>query len=74
MPAAIDVQCRNVRGELLLDQMKDGNAIQSELLVMTGQGTVPNVFVNGQHVGGNAETQAAFLNGRLAQMIKGSKL
>jgi glutaredoxin 3 len=36
-----------------LDRMPDGSAIQSALLGMTGQRTVPNVFINGKHLGGN---------------------
>jgi glutaredoxin 3 len=52
-----------------LDQMKDGSAIQDALLDLTGQRTVPNVFVNGQHLGGNDKTQAAAKSGKLQEMI-----
>ena len=39
-------------GALELDQMGNlGAEIQNELLAMTGQKTVPNVFVNGKHIG-----------------------
>merc|ERR1712151_782246 len=31
--------------------------IQSKLLDMSGQRTVPNVYVNGNHLGGNDDTQ-----------------
>jgi glutaredoxin 3 len=31
--------------------MKEGAEIQNALLDMTGQRTVPNIFVNGKHVG-----------------------
>mmetsp|Transcript_1827 Transcript_1827/g.3991 ORF Transcript_1827/g.3991 Transcript_1827/m.3991 type:complete len:154 (-) Transcript_1827:234-695(-) len=53
-----------------LDQMDNGAEIQSALLDMTGQRTVPNVFINGQHLGGNDATQAAAKNGKLEEMMK----
>jgi len=52
-----------------LDQRPDGGDIQKQLLAMTGQRTVPNVFVKGQHVGGNDDTQAAAGTGELQKMI-----
>ena len=53
-----------------LDLMQEGHAIQMELLEMTGQRTVPNVFVDGKHVGGNDDVQAAARTGELQQMLK----
>lgn len=47
----------------------NGPAVQEVLKDVTKQGTVPNVFVNGEHVGGCDSTLAAFSNGKLAQMI-----
>jgi glutaredoxin 3 len=38
-----------------LDRMSNGSEIQSTLLEMTNQRTVPNVFINGKHVGGNGQ-------------------
>jgi len=35
------------------------NLLQAALLALTQQRTVPNVFVAGQHLGGNDDTQAA---------------
>jgi glutaredoxin 3 len=52
-----------------LDQRKDGDAIQAALLDMTGQRTVPNVFIKGQHIGGNDKTQAAARSGKLQEML-----
>ncbi|KAF8514279.1 thioredoxin-like protein [Gautieria morchelliformis] len=37
---------------LELDQRDDGSAIQTYLAEKSGQSTVPNVFINTQHVGG----------------------
>lgn len=53
-----------------LDTIANGSEVQQALLSMTGQRTVPNVFVNGKHLGGNDDTQAAFSSGRLQQMLK----
>merc|ERR1719399_1184720 len=36
-----------------LDLMDGGDAVQATLLDMTGQRTVPNVWVAGSHLGGN---------------------
>jgi len=36
-----------------LDDMADGPALQDALIQITGQRTVPNVFVKGTHIGGN---------------------
>ncbi|KAF7368851.1 Glutaredoxin [Mycena venus] len=52
-----------------LNEREDGPAIQSYLAEKTGQRTVPNIFVNKQHVGGNDDTQAAFKTGELARLV-----
>jgi glutaredoxin 3 len=52
-----------------LDVMANGYLYQQELQALTGQGTVPNVFINGQHIGGDADTQAAHRGGRLEQLL-----
>ena len=36
---------------------------------MTQQRTVPSVFVSGQHIGGNDDTQQAARSGRLAELL-----
>lgn len=53
-----------------LDELDDGAEIQDTLLAVTGQRTVPNVFVGGQHLGGNDDTQKAAKSGKLAEMLK----
>ncbi|KAJ4360917.1 Glutaredoxin [Didymosphaeria variabile] len=40
-----------------LDQVDDGSAIQSTLADITGQSTVPNIFIGQKHIGGNSELQ-----------------
>lgn len=58
-----------------LDQMKQGTELQAMLEKITGQRTVPNVFVNGQHIGGNDDTQAAYKSGKLKDLLsKGASL
>mmetsp|Transcript_17689 Transcript_17689/g.27083 ORF Transcript_17689/g.27083 Transcript_17689/m.27083 type:complete len:149 (-) Transcript_17689:62-508(-) len=53
-----------------LDKRPDGKDIQSALLEMTGQRTVPNVFIKGQHLGGNDDTQQAKKSGKLQEMLE----
>jgi glutaredoxin 3 len=53
-----------------LDKMgDDGPALQLSLFNKTNQKTVPNVFVKGQHIGGNDDTQAAAKEGKLQEML-----
>ena len=54
-----------------LDEMGDeGIELQMALFDKTKQKSVPNVFVNGEHLGGNDDTQAAARNGKLQEMLK----
>ena len=48
---------------------EDGADIQDALLQKTGQKTVPNVFVNGQHIGGCDKTIEAHQSGRLQFLL-----
>lgn len=41
-----------------LNEIPDGSDIQDYLYKKTGQSTVPNVFINGKHIGGNSDVQA----------------
>ena len=52
-----------------LDRRGDGDKIQNVLYSKTGQKTVPNIFINGAHVGGNQELQAANRNGALDRAL-----
>jgi len=47
-------------GLMELDEVKDGADVQAALLDMTGQRTVPNIFVNGKHVGGCDNVRMTF--------------
>ena len=46
-------------GVIELDNIDEGAAIQAELLAMSGQRTVPNVYVKGSHLGGCDDTLSA---------------
>eukprot|EP00731_Ephydatia_muelleri_P002661 Em0001g2661a len=51
------------------DVISDGNAVLEALKELTGQETVPNIFINGKHVGGCDSTIAAHSRGDLSRMI-----
>jgi len=53
-----------------LDEVDGGADIQDALAALTGQRTVPNVFVNGVHIGGNDDTQKAIKSGKVKEMLK----
>ena len=52
-----------------LDKRKDGAAMQSTLASMSGQRTVPMVWVGGKFIGGNSETQSSYKSGELKTML-----
>ncbi|XP_066451075.1 thioredoxin reductase 3-like [Eleutherodactylus coqui] len=54
---------------LELDQCDGGSSIQEVLHEMTGQKTVPNVFVNKTHVGGCDKTLQAHWDGTLQELL-----
>ena len=43
---------------LELDQESDGSALQDALQEISGQRTVPNVYIGQKHIGGNSDLQA----------------
>ncbi|KAL7533734.1 hypothetical protein ACHAXR_008609 [Thalassiosira sp. AJA248-18] len=52
-----------------LDKIPTGEEIQSMLLELTGQKTVPNVFIKGRHVGGNNDVQDAAKSGKVEELL-----
>lgn len=54
-----------------LDERQDGADIQQAAFELTGQKTVPNVWVNGTHVGGSDKVVAAIANGTLQKLLSG---
>lgn len=56
-------------GILELDVIPQGDQIQGALHSQTGQRTVPNVFINGKHIGGNSDLQALSAKGQLQPLL-----
>mmetsp|Transcript_34225 Transcript_34225/g.59893 ORF Transcript_34225/g.59893 Transcript_34225/m.59893 type:complete len:105 (-) Transcript_34225:1261-1575(-) len=52
-----------------LDQISNGDAIQAALLKITGQRTVPNIFIGGVHVGGNSDLQTKISSGEAQSLL-----
>jgi glutaredoxin 3 len=55
---------------LQLNQMDEGADIQAYLRELTGQSTVPNIFINGEHIGGNSDLQALKSTDKLKSLLK----
>lgn len=61
----------NVKFEVIeLDQVDDGSDLQNAVEKLTGQRTVPNVFVGEKSIGGGSETEALHKSGGLVPMLK----
>ncbi|CAH01104.1 dithiol glutaredoxin GRX1 [Kluyveromyces lactis] len=54
---------------LQLNQLEDGSDIQDALAEITGQKTVPNIFINGKHIGGNSDLQELNNSGDLDKLL-----
>uniref|UniRef100_A0A2A4JX73 Glutaredoxin-2, mitochondrial n=1 Tax=Heliothis virescens TaxID=7102 RepID=A0A2A4JX73_HELVI len=54
-----------------LDERDDGAVIQETLAQMTGFRTVPQVFINGNCVGGGTDVKALHSSGKLEPMLIG---
>ncbi|XP_057787460.1 glutaredoxin-C4 isoform X2 [Salvia miltiorrhiza] len=52
-----------------LDERDDGGKIQDALSKIVGRRTVPQVFINGKHLGGSDDTVEAYENGELAKLL-----
>jgi len=54
-----------------LDKNSNGIALQKVLEKITGQSSVPNIFIGQRHIGGNSDLQEIFRNGELqARLLK----
>ena len=57
---------KNVAFEVIeLDQEPKGADMQNILEKISGQRTVPNIYINSEHFGGNSDLQAANKDGSL---------
>ncbi|CAH2043714.1 unnamed protein product, partial [Iphiclides podalirius] len=54
-----------------LNERDDGDAIQANLAELTGFRTVPQVFINGNCVGGGSDVKALYDSGKLEPMLIG---
>ncbi|KAK6872245.1 Glutaredoxin-C6 [Candida tropicalis] len=52
-----------------LDTLSNGSTIQNALQEITGQRTVPNIFINGKHIGGNSDLQTLNSQGKLQSLL-----
>lgn len=52
-----------------LNKIQDGDEIQRALLELTGQKTVPNIFIKGKHIGGNSDLQKLVDGGELDNLF-----
>ncbi|CAL9104399.1 unnamed protein product [Musa textilis] len=52
-----------------LDQREDGSEIQDALSEMVGRHTVPQVFIQGKHLGGSDDTVEAYESGKLLTLL-----
>lgn len=55
---------------LQLDTMDEGSDIQEALQEINGQRTVPNVYIDGKHIGGNSDLQELKASGKLEALLK----
>jgi len=51
-----------------LDQVDDGSDLQAALKEINGQSSVPNIYINKEHIGGNSDLQAR--KGDLPALLK----
>nr|GMC58362.1 Glutaredoxin-C4 [Ipomoea batatas] len=52
-----------------LDERDDGWLIQNAVSERVGRHTVPQVFINGKHIGGSDDTIEAYESGKLAKLL-----
>ncbi|XP_028751427.1 glutaredoxin-C8 [Neltuma alba] len=52
-----------------LDERDDGSKIQDIMVNIVGRRTVPQVFINGKHLGGSDDTVEAYESGKLANLL-----
>lgn len=54
-----------------LNQEADGDEIQAALAKISGQRTVPNIFIGQKHIGGNSDLEALDRN-KLEALLRGA--
>ncbi|KAJ9132063.1 hypothetical protein P3X46_032118 [Hevea brasiliensis] len=66
---AVFEELKEVPHVVELDQRDDGQDIQDALSKIVGRRTVPQVFINGKHIGGSDDTVEAYKSGELAKLL-----
>jgi glutaredoxin 3 len=62
------LQSSSESSTILTDSADDGAALQDALEEITGQRSVPNIFISQKHIGGNSDLQAK--KGELDGLLK----
>lgn len=66
---AVFKELKQVPHVVELDEREDGWNIQDALSEIVGRRTVPQVFINGKHIGGSDDTVEAYESGKLAKLL-----
>lgn len=66
--------CQPPANVINLDELQDGTARHEVLKEMTGQATVPNIFIGGDHVGGFSELMKGLENKEVLDMLETAKV
>lgn len=53
-----------------LDTLQEGQILHEHLISKTNHKTVPNIFINGNHIGGYSELEQLFKSGKLSVMTQ----
>ena len=53
-----------------MDKLPEGDKIQAALLEITGQRTVPNIFISGTHVGGCDDLKSKIKSGKALELLE----
>lgn len=61
---------RNEASTLSYGSLENGSEIQQALEQITGQRTVPNIFINGNHIGGSDSLIKLRDDGKLEALLK----
>jgi glutaredoxin 3 len=57
-----------------LDKLDNGKELQAAFLEITGQNTVPNVFINGEHIGTEHDIARLLESGQLKKKLEAANL
>ena len=53
-----------------LDKLPEGDTMQNALLEITGQKTVPNIFIAEKHIGGCSDLKSKIANGQVIDILQ----